>query len=387
MARAFEFLGIIPVPYFKASMAKEEDIGRSSIFFPLVGFIYGLILVISSLIIAPFVSKEVCGILLCLILLILSRGLHIDGLSDTFDALGCSKSIERKLEIMKDSTVGPFGVTSINFILLLKIFLVSSLVGQGGLFYISILLFPVLGRWAIVIALYFGNPARDEGLGKLFFTYTKKIEIKNVNFLNNRVIQLSKVKVITHIHKHQESASEASVIYKNSPLLFNRIIAIASSTGGPLALSAIVKHLPPDFTTPIVIAQHITNGYIDPLIKYLHDYTKMKIKEGTDGDSISPNTIYISPSNKHMEITSFGKIKLIEIIESDIYHPSCDKLLTSTARAFGKIVIGVILTGMGQDGVQGMKDIKEAGGITIAQSLQSTLKEYTPQYLADHSLR
>ncbi|MBF0540889.1 MAG: chemotaxis protein CheB [Nitrospirae bacterium] len=209
--------------------------------------------------------------------------------------------------------------------------------------------------------------------GALEVIKTSEIDIKNVNFLNNRVIQLSKVKVITHIHKHQESASEASVIYKNSPLLFNRIIAIASSTGGPLALSAIVKHLPPDFTTPIVIAQHITNGYIDPLIKYLHDYTKMKIKEGTDGDSISPNTIYISPSNKHMEITSFGKIKLIEIIESDIYHPSCDKLLTSTARAFGKIVIGVILTGMGQDGVQGMKDIKEAGGITIAQDEESSI--------------
>ncbi|MBF0540895.1 MAG: adenosylcobinamide-GDP ribazoletransferase [Nitrospirae bacterium] len=191
MARAFEFLGIIPVPYFKASMAKEEDIGRSSIFFPLVGFIYGLILVISSLIIAPFVSKEVCGILLCLILLILSRGLHIDGLSDTFDALGCSKSIERKLEIMKDSTVGPFGVTSIIFILLLKIFLVSSLVGQGGLFYISILLFPVLGRWAIVIALYFGNPARDEGLGKLFFTYTKKIEMFWSVFITVNILGLA----------------------------------------------------------------------------------------------------------------------------------------------------------------------------------------------------
>lgn len=191
LALAIEFLGIIPVPFFRGSIASDEDIGRSSLFFPVVGFIYGMILVLSSLIIAPFVSKEVCGILICLISLILSRGLHIDGLSDTFDALGARCSRERKLEIMKDSTVGPFGVTAIIFILLLKIFLSASLVGQGGLFYCSILIFPVIGRWSMVIAIYFGRSARDDGLGKIFFTYTKRIEIFWSSFITVNILGLA----------------------------------------------------------------------------------------------------------------------------------------------------------------------------------------------------
>lgn len=173
---ALEFLGIIPLPFRNSSLTSDQDIGRSSLFFPFIGFIYGLILLISSLIIVPLVSKDVCGILLSLILVILSRGLHIDGLSDTFDALGFVGSKERRLDIMKDSTVGPFGVTAVFFVLLLKIFLISSLTVQGGLFYISILMFPVVGRWSIVVALYFGNSARDNGLGRIFFLHTKGFE-------------------------------------------------------------------------------------------------------------------------------------------------------------------------------------------------------------------
>lgn len=172
---AIGFLGILPARC--GSLAKDEDIGRSSVFFPVVGLIYGLILILSSLIIVPFFPKEVCGILLCLILVVLTRGLHIDGLSDTFDALGSNKNLERKLEIMKDSTIGPFGVTAVFFVLLLKIFLIACLIGQGGLFYITILLFPVIGRWSMVIALYLGNPARSDGLGRVFFIHTKKFEI------------------------------------------------------------------------------------------------------------------------------------------------------------------------------------------------------------------
>jgi two-component system chemotaxis response regulator CheB len=210
--------------------------------------------------------------------------------------------------------------------------------------------------------------------GALEVISTVDINAKEARLLIKKLIQLSKIKVITHLQKHSsnDTNSETSIHRGKYAPTFNKIIAIASSTGGPMALAEIVKRLPADFEMPIVIAQHITHEHIDRLIKYLRDYTKITIKEGADGEDISPCAIYISPSNKHMEITSFGRIKLIEITIAEIYHPSCDRLLSSVASAYGKIAIGIILTGMGHDGVQGMKDIKRAGGTTIAQDKKSS---------------
>lgn len=204
-----------------------------------------------------------------------------------------------------------------------------------------------------------------------------QINLNNGDELRKRLILLSKIKVITHIRKdtvHREGAFP--------PARFSRIIAIASSTGGPMALSSILKHcrgLLTNFAIPIVIAQHIADGYVEHLIKYLYEavldngYSKITIKEGVDEEEIIPSTIYLSPSNKHMEVTFDHKIRLYELSASDIYHPSCDRLLSSAAHSCGKITIGIILTGMGNDGVKGMKDIKKAGGITIAQDEKSSI--------------
>jgi two-component system chemotaxis response regulator CheB len=109
------------------------------------------------------------------------------------------------------------------------------------------------------------------------------------------------------------------------------------------------------------------------MVEWLKRVTKLKVKVAAEGETIVPGTVYVSPSEKHMEVTDTKNVVFIERHPKDIYRPSCDILLASVARVYGPKAAGVILTGMGSDGVLGMKEIKEAGGATIAQDEKSSI--------------
>ncbi|MBF0564806.1 MAG: chemotaxis-specific protein-glutamate methyltransferase CheB [Nitrospirae bacterium] len=146
-----------------------------------------------------------------------------------------------------------------------------------------------------------------------------------------------------------------------------RIIAIASSTGGPKALSIILPYLPASLPCPVVIAQHISHGFVSGLTDWLKTICKINIKVAEKGESLQPATAYVSPSEWNMGITSDKTVDLKAGQQSDIYHPSCDVLLFSAAVTFRENTIGIILSGMGSDGAAGMKKIRDSGGTTIAQ--------------------
>jgi len=152
---------------------------------------------------------------------------------------------------------------------------------------------------------------------------------------------------------------------------FDRVVAIACSTGGPKALDVILSALPGDFPYPILIAQHIADGFVTGLVKWIDATSALRVKEGGWGEAIRPGSVYISPVDKHMTVTEKGTLTFVERLENDIYHPSCDKLLASAGQVYGKNTIGVILTGMGSDGVEGIKAIKQKGGVTLAQDEKS----------------
>jgi two-component system chemotaxis response regulator CheB len=192
------------------------------------------------------------------------------------------------------------------------------------------------------------------------------VNMERPSDLVNKLKLLSKVKVITHLsgNKRRKKGIQKAGGKREMP---ERVVAIASSTGGPKALSAILPELPKKFPYPVVIAQHMANGFISGLVEWLNGISKIPVREGADGEMTMGGTVYISPSEKHMKINSGRRISLIEKQPSDIYHPSCNLLLSSAADVFGANSIGIILTGMGNDGVSGVKKIKEIGGITIAQ--------------------
>lgn len=212
--------------------------------------------------------------------------------------------------------------------------------------------------------------------GALDLVEKPDISLENAKEFINKVKLLSKVKVITHLggrRKIKEEKIKGGGGAKYTSPRFDKVVAIAASTGGPKALSALLPQLPKDFPCPIVVAQHMSDGFIPGLVEWLNGISNLSVKEGRENELVIAGTVYISPSEKHMEINERKKITFIERQPKDIYRPSCDVLLSSVARVYGANSLGVILTGMGTDGVQGIKKIKEVGGITIAQDEKSSI--------------
>ncbi len=188
--------------------------------------------------------------------------------------------------------------------------------------------------------------------------------------LIEKIKLLSKVQVIRHIGTKPEREDDQK---NDEAPISTYIISIASSTGGPKALAAILSNLPPFFPFPILVSQHIDAEFVESLVEFLNDASPLRILKGKDGEIPQAGKVYISPGNKHMTVNSLGIITLLEPDPGEIYHPSCNRLLSSTAEAFGDKNIGIILTGMGSDGAEGMQKIKEAGGRTIAQDKNSSV--------------
>jgi two-component system chemotaxis response regulator CheB len=145
------------------------------------------------------------------------------------------------------------------------------------------------------------------------------------------------------------------------------IIAIGSSTGGPAALHKILGALPKNLPVPIVIVQHISFGFVEGLASWLNDASPLKIKVGRPGEKIAPGQVYIAPDDRHMLVDSFGHIAQSPAAPVGGHRPSVTPLFESAARSFGRAAIGVILTGMGADGAAGMKTLRDAGALTLAQ--------------------
>jgi two-component system chemotaxis response regulator CheB len=155
----------------------------------------------------------------------------------------------------------------------------------------------------------------------------------------------------------------------------NKVIAIGSSTGGTEALKDILTRLPPD-TPGIVIAQHMPPNFTKTFADRLNSLCRIHIKEGEENDSVVPGTCLIAPGNFHMLLRRSGARYYIEVKTGPMVHhqrPAVDPLFKSVAKYAGANAIGVILTGMGADGADGIKVMKEAGAKTIAQDEASCI--------------
>lgn len=162
---ALEFLTIIPSPVRSKPGTGQVETGRSLVYFPLVGLLLGLILLGLDFILRLVLPLQVVGAILIAATAVLTGAIHLDGFMDTCDGLG-GHTPERRLEIMKDSRVGAFGVVGVIILLLLKYGALVSL--TPGFRMGAIVLMPVLGRWAMVFGVTGYPYARTEGLGKAF---------------------------------------------------------------------------------------------------------------------------------------------------------------------------------------------------------------------------
>ena len=163
------------------------------------------------------------------------------------------------------------------------------------------------------------------------------------------------------------------------------LIGIGSSTGGPPAIQTIIQSLPPGFDVPVLIAQHMPPGFTSFFAERLNRLTSLQVKEAANDDLLVPGAIYIAPGGKNLTVERHGSHMIAclkERRQDHRYCPSVDLLLNSIAQEAQASAIGVILTGMGDDGKAGLKEIKEKGGITIAESEQTAIIYGMPQEAA-----
>jgi len=156
------------------------------------------------------------------------------------------------------------------------------------------------------------------------------------------------------------------------------IIAIGASTGGPGAIEAILKKLPVNLSIPVVVAQHMPERFLEAFAMRLNNHTPLTVKLAQKGEILEGGVIYIAPGHSNMKVgthpgsrapfISFSKRSFKEF-----NFPSIDCLFASVAATFGKKAIGVVLTGMGKDGTEGLGAIAQSGGFTIAQDEQSSV--------------
>jgi two-component system, chemotaxis family, protein-glutamate methylesterase/glutaminase len=181
-----------------------------------------------------------------------------------------------------------------------------------------------------------------------------------------KVKLLSKVRVITHPEARIENIGlrPGNVM---QDLKGNKVVGIVSSTGGPKALLDVLTGITEEMNFPIVIVQHIVPGFTAGLIDWLQSESHKNISMATNGAIIQPGNVYIAPENFHMQIFTQGRIHLIDSPPYKNHKPSGNLLLKSLAESYGPSAIGVILTGMGSDGCEGLLEIKKKGGRTIAQ--------------------
>ncbi|MGA2915925.1 MAG: chemotaxis-specific protein-glutamate methyltransferase CheB [Sedimentisphaerales bacterium] len=153
--------------------------------------------------------------------------------------------------------------------------------------------------------------------------------------------------------------------------ILDRIIAIATSTGGPNALHKILKDFPKKLPCGVVIVQHIATGFLEGLITWLNSECQIKVKIAENSEEICAGTVYMAPTDLQMRVEEGGRIHISNEPIYNGHRPSGDILLESVANVYKEKAIGVILTGMGRDGSMGIKAIKQMKGQTIAQDENS----------------
>jgi two-component system, chemotaxis family, protein-glutamate methylesterase/glutaminase len=150
-----------------------------------------------------------------------------------------------------------------------------------------------------------------------------------------------------------------------------RILAIAASTGGPAAVQMLLNGLGFNFPLPILIAQHIARGFVAPLAEWLSTTTRLPVRVAGPNELLLPGHVYLAPDDQHMSVFVREYAACRALQPADRYCPSADILFESVAAVYGRRAIGVILTGMGDDGARGLLALKAAGGRTLAQNESS----------------
>lgn len=192
--------------------------------------------------------------------------------------------------------------------------------------------------------------------------------------LRRQLVIMSEVSVIRQRRRTRPAAPGTDRL--GSPVqpaaLHLRAIGLVASTGGPNALSAILRELGDGFPLPLALVQHVSANFICGFASWLSESTPFRVVIGTDGEIMIPGKVYIGPHDRHLEVDG-PRIRLVAGPPVVLQRPSGTVLLRSMARSLGNAAAGVVLTGMGEDGAEGLLAIRQAGGYTLAESEETAV--------------
>jgi two-component system chemotaxis response regulator CheB len=163
------------------------------------------------------------------------------------------------------------------------------------------------------------------------------------------------------------------------------VVGIGISCGGPQTLHQMLPSFPSDFV-PIVLTQHMPAQFTGPFAKHLDTACAMRVREARDGDRLEQGTIYVAPGDRHLKVVRRGTLLTLQLDTGPLvsgHRPSVDVMFHSLARACASRTVGVVMTGMGRDGADGLAALRRAGGRTIAQDEASSLVFGMPKVAAD----
>jgi two-component system chemotaxis response regulator CheB len=173
----------------------------------------------------------------------------------------------------------------------------------------------------------------------------------------------SRVPVITHPRARLRQRGLADRRSMRGP----RVVAIGASTGGPPALATILRELPAEFPAAVIVVQHMAEGFVEGLARWLDGVCPLRVVVAADGERLVEGTVYLAPAGLNLLVRRGHRVALVEPPQGQFHVPGVDATFGSVAEECGRSSIGVLLTGMGRDGAAGLRALRDVGAHTIGQ--------------------
>ena len=184
----------------------------------------------------------------------------------------------------------------------------------------------------------------------------------------------------------QMLAPGPGILSAREDLSQSKIILIGTSTGGPNALQTILPLFPAELPVGVLIVQHMPATFTGQLARRLDGISALEVKEAEEGDTIRPGRALIAPGDRHMLVPRPGRVALAEEPVDALHRPAVDVMAASAAAAYTTGAVGVIMTGMGEDGKEGMRAVKDKGGYVVAQDEATSVIYGMPRAVVEAGL-
>jgi len=237
-----------------------------------------------------------------------------------------------------------------------------------------------------------------EALSAGAFDYLPKVSFQPcANTLKLQHDLIEKIEAASHSHLSRTRALFRPLLPPSAPRTHSRetpqpvprIVVLGTSTGGPQALQGLLPELPGDLPLAMIVVQHMPMGFTAPFAKRLDGLSRVKVCEARHGEAILPATVYIAPAGQHTTLSKNShqvSICLSDSPSNTVHRPSVDVTMLSVAEVFGTYTLGIILTGMGSDGLEGMTAIHDAGGLTMGQDEATSVVYGMPRCCAERGI-